>query len=583
MGDQLAEVFADSGSESDFSGFDSDEGDGELDENNNNANEYIPGADGDRDGPVPSGYHHPWLQNFFRPGFIGPKHIPEDPTENDIMKLFLNDNFYDLAIQETNRYAENYVTNATLKENSRAHKWTPVTRDEMQAFIALLLLTGISKRSSYNLYWSSDPLIDMKGFRDIMTRDRFLSILQFFHLVNNEDALPREHANYDKGFKIRPLVNLLVPLWQHYYGPDKEVSVDESMIPFKGRTSLMQYMPAKPTKWGLKAWGLADAASGYMYNWQLYLGKDGGRPDNIPLGTYVVRTLAEPLLNKGHVIYMDNYFSSPGLFKELADNQTGACGTLRANRIGVPETIKRAKPKAGEPPVTDRDGHILYISWYDKKVVNLITTVHSAQTYQKEVRSKRHEDNIRLVDKPCAIQAYSQHMGGIDRADKAMTFYMVLHKCCKWWKKVFFYLLEVCFCNALVIWRGTYEKRTNAELFRLKIVHGMLRGYNRERSRSGGRPPAERPERLIGGEHYLGLNPHFLPNGQRSKPDCCVCSNRSKKRHQTIYICKRCDRAMCPYPCFERWHTLLNYKVDCTPALHNWLINREMCFEQWKG
>ena len=567
MAENLAEIFEDSGSESDFSGFGSE--DDLPEDENGNILADSDNEDGLRRQFIPSGYDHPWLQNFFRPGFIGPKRIPDDPSENDIMKLFLNDAFFDLCIQETNRYADHFISTHTISANARAAKWTPVTRNEMSAFIALLLLTRISKRSSYDLYWSSDPLIDMKGFREVMPRDRFLSILQFFHLVNNENALLRDNPNYDKAFKIRPLIDLFIPLWQHYYGPDKEVSVDESMIPFKGRTSLMQYMPAKPTKWGLKAWGLADAATGYMYNWQLYLGKDGGRPDNVPLGTHVVKTLAMPLFNKGHVIYMDNFFSSPGLFKELADNQTGACGTLRANRIGVPETIKRAKPKAGEPPVTDRDGHILYISWYDKKVVNLITTVHSAITFRKQVRSKRHDDNVREVDKPCAIQAYSQHMGGIDRADKAMTFYMVLHKCCKWWKKVFFYLLEVCFCNALVIWRGTYEKRTNAETFRLKIVHGMLQGYNRPVARLGGRPALERPDRLIAGDHFLGLNHALLPNGKHSKPDCCVCSNRAKKRHQTIYVCKKCNRSMCPVPCFERWHTLINYKIDCTPALHH--------------
>lgn len=289
----------------------------------------------------------------------------------------------------------------------------------------------------------------MKGFREVMSRDRFMVILQFFHLVNNDNQLPRGDANYDKAFKIRSIIDYLVPKWQMYFGPDKELSVDESMIPFKGRTSLMQYMPAKPTKWGLKAWGLADAETGYMYNWKLYLGKDGGWPADVPLGTHVVQTLAEPLFDKGHVIYMDNFFSSHALDKLLADNQTGACGTLRANRIGVPDQIKRAQPRAGQPPVTARDGQILFISWYDKKVVNLITTVHSAVTYRKQVKSKQNPEHVREVDKPCAIQSYSQHMGGIDRADKAMTYYMVLHRTCKWWKKVFFYLLEVCFCNSL--------------------------------------------------------------------------------------------------------------------------------------
>ena len=142
---------------------------------------------------------------------------------------------------------------------------------------------------------------------------------------------------------------------------------------------------------------------------------------------------------------MDNFFTSPALFKELADYQIGACGTLRVKKRGVPLEIKNANSKPGDPPVTAHDDPILYISWFDKRIVNLITSVHNSSTFRKQVKSKRHPGNHRVVDKPIAIQSYSQHMGGIDRADKAMTYYMVVHRCCKWWKKVFFYLLEVCF------------------------------------------------------------------------------------------------------------------------------------------
>lgn len=46
------------------------------------------------------------------------------------------------------------------------------------------------------------------------------------------------------------------------------------MILFKDRASLLIYMPAKPTKWGLKAWGLANMKTSYMYNWQLYLARE---------------------------------------------------------------------------------------------------------------------------------------------------------------------------------------------------------------------------------------------------------------------------------------------------------------------
>lgn len=53
----------------------------------------------------------------------------------------------------------------------------------------------------------------------------------------------------------------------------------------------------------------------------------------------VVMWLMDPLVNMGHHLYCDNYFTSPALFTELAYNETGACGTLRVNRIGVPREV----------------------------------------------------------------------------------------------------------------------------------------------------------------------------------------------------------------------------------------------------
>lgn len=158
--------------------------------------------------------------------------------------------------------------------------------------------------------------------------------------------------------------------------------------------------------------------------------------------------------------------------------------------------------------------------------------------------------------------------GGIDRADKAITFYMVSHKSLKWWKKVFFYLLEICFCNSLIIWRALNPGRVDAEQYRLKIVHGLLAGQ-RGVSYRRGRLPADPPMRLDVDGHYLQNNPKRRADGRPKSGDCAVCSDRNKKRHETQYMCKKCDRFLCPVPCFERFHTLVNFKVDCSKELHN--------------
>jgi hypothetical protein len=46
--------------------------------------------------------------------------------------------------------------------------------------------------------------------------------------------------------------------------------VDKAMIGFKGIFCLKQYLPGKPHKWGIKAWGLADSASGFLLKCDIY-------------------------------------------------------------------------------------------------------------------------------------------------------------------------------------------------------------------------------------------------------------------------------------------------------------------------
>ena len=174
-----------------------------------------------------------------------------------------------------------------------------------------------------------------------------------------------------------------MPSWQRHFAPKKETSIDESIIPFKGRTSLIQYMPAKPYKWGLKAWGLADVKTGYMCNWKLYLGKEVGAKRDIGVAHEVVLNLAEPYFDKGHVNFMDNFFTSPALCKDLAEHQVGVCGTLRISKRGVPARIQEAKLKAGDLLLTAHDDNILYLVWFYKQQVSLITTAHNSSTFRK--------------------------------------------------------------------------------------------------------------------------------------------------------------------------------------------------------
>ena len=57
------------------------------------------------------------------------------------------------------------------------------------------------------------------------------------------------------------------------YNPHRDISIDEAMIKFKGRSSMKQYMPKKPIKRGFKVWVRGDAINGYVSELEVYAGK----------------------------------------------------------------------------------------------------------------------------------------------------------------------------------------------------------------------------------------------------------------------------------------------------------------------
>lgn len=160
---------------------------------------------------------------------------------------------------------------------------------------------------------------------------------RYLHLENNE-ADEVDHS--DKLWKVRWYLDFLTRRFQEIYEVDDNVTVDESMMKFKGRLALRQYLPMKPTKWGIKVWVMAESSTGYCANFQVYTGatKENGakKKGEKGLAHRVVMDLAAPYLGTHLSIYMDNFYSGIELFSELSKNRVEACGTIRANRKGLP-------------------------------------------------------------------------------------------------------------------------------------------------------------------------------------------------------------------------------------------------------
>ena len=76
----------------------------------------------------------------------------------------------------------------------------------MKTFLSLYLLTGIVVKPKLQQYWSTN-LIKTGFFKNVMPRNRFQLILEFFHFNDNSNA---NDSNRDRIYKVRPVIEYLV-------------------------------------------------------------------------------------------------------------------------------------------------------------------------------------------------------------------------------------------------------------------------------------------------------------------------------------------------------------------------------------
>jgi hypothetical protein len=84
-----------------------------------------------------------------------------------------------------------------------------------------------------------------------------------FLLVNKGLPGPEE-PDSDPCARYQPLVDHANRVFRHHYTPHHEISVDESLVSTKYKTSLMQYSLNKHHHhWGIQFWMFCDPVSNY--------------------------------------------------------------------------------------------------------------------------------------------------------------------------------------------------------------------------------------------------------------------------------------------------------------------------------
>lgn len=501
-----------------------------------------------------------WLPDFKeRPGIL----IDTTRFEPiDYFYTFFPHEAFTLIATETNRYADQFFdTPVDFSPSSRFHSWSETSADEMKAFVALQIAMGLCNKPAISDYWNTYWLTTT-NFGDVMPRNRFELLQTFLHFNDVANQVPRAQEGYNPLFKIQPLLDICNPIYEKVYQPNKSLAVDESMIKFKGRIFFRQYLPKKPTKWGIKAFVLSESDSGYCLKSHIYTGRESfARSSENLLTEHVVLSLLHGYENKGHIVFMDNFYSSPLLYAKLESKKIGACGTVQGNRRFMPKELlqKNIKLKRGDDPVFMRSGNIVVCAWHDVKRLTMLSTVDTDLTIDKQIRSKESANGYRTIEKPVAVERYNKSMGGVDRFDQMLGTYQYPHKSLKWYHTIFHRVRETALVNAYVIYRKADKKNTlDPQRFRQHVIDGLLEHWAPSKKQKG-RPHITTPLPLrMTGQHF----PDKFED-KKYKPDCEVCSDRRKGcRKQTSFCCKQCNVPLCISPCFERYHTLKHYKLS---------------------
>ncbi|CAJ0588726.1 unnamed protein product [Cylicocyclus nassatus] len=276
---------------------DTDESDSDISEDDNDEdaeNTWIDGAE----------KHDRWTFT---------EHVGADPEVDDcetplqFYELFFSEELLAMVAEQTNVYGQ-----------EKHHNWNHTDSDELRKFFGLCLQMSRCPLDNQRNYWSLKPQnLARNGHSiagDFMTRERFEEIQRHLHFADNA-ATDRTNKLY----KLQPILDYLNTRFQAMYKPGKELCIDESMVPFRGRVSFWQYNGTKRHRFGIKLFKLCSRA-GYTQKIKVYAGKDPKRKTSV--AESVVLELMDGFLMQGRCLCTDNWYTSLQLAHSLLKMKT---------------------------------------------------------------------------------------------------------------------------------------------------------------------------------------------------------------------------------------------------------------------
>ncbi|KAF2195288.1 hypothetical protein K469DRAFT_537254, partial [Zopfia rhizophila CBS 207.26] len=239
---------------------------------------------------------------------------------------------------------------------------------------------------------------------------------------------------------------------------------------FTGRTPDIVNIPSKPTPVGFKIWVLAQLGHVLNMLWHVC----GDKIDQGPQGlqkkwkeqgfnktqAIVLELLTRmPNQGSGHIVWLDNLFTSSKLLSTLRDLGIGAAGTVRTEKLfGMDPKFMELKiswtkhiPWGKVYGRLSSNGKVLQLAWKNSQLVLFMTTISNGKqkrwriwrrpkTPDKWLRTAFGNQPFKKLEIPDFIDLYNHFMNGVDRADQVRSYYRTNRRQYRTWRPLWNFL-----------------------------------------------------------------------------------------------------------------------------------------------
>ncbi|XP_057685155.1 piggyBac transposable element-derived protein 4-like [Corythoichthys intestinalis] len=381
--------------------------------------------------------------------------------------------------------------------------WRNIEKEEFMAFIGLTLLSGGEKNWDVALRELFLDQLQNPMYKAITGLRRYEDIRLFIRFDNRRTMALRLETEYMAAFK-----NLQV----------------------------LQYMPSKPAKYGIKIFWKCDARVPYAIDGIVYTGRQPGEEVQRNLGENIFLKLSSGIIQTGRNITIDNFFTSV----PLAEKNLTILGTLSLNKPDIPPITKPSNSLLIHSSEFGFNGNMTMVSYVQKKgrAVVLLSTMHDDKAVDDTPKKK-----------PDVIHYYNRTKGGLDTTDQMVGTNTCKRRTRRWPMVLWYNMLDIATLNAYTSFNaeqpGYFAGVTNARRLFIKEL-GKELVMPHMKSRLEGTPTLQK--HIIEAMGRCGIEKQSSTGPQEDKGTakrkrCAICP--SAKDQKASSCCSRCKKPVC--------------------------------------